>query len=259
MVDGKSTTVEWRGHPTKICILPVGAFEQHGPHLPLATDALVAEDLARAVAEELDAALLPAQPFGTSLEQTGFRGTFTLRPETLMRIVRDLADEAEAQGFRIMVVVNGHGGNHCLLPAIRDINRSNRSLKILLLYIADFRYDVGAADRATGEMDIHAGENETSYMLARFPTLVRDERPDREPERSEMPLKQSDLTTFGMGYLNPEGVIGRASRATSEKGERIFRNVVSGMTTHIRDRVRRLEALPRYSGTVHPDSSPHTE
>ena len=251
MVDGKSTTVEWRGHPTKICILPVGAFEQHGPHLPLATDALVAEDLARAVAEELNAALLPAQPFGTSLEQTGFKGTFTLRPETLMRIVRDLADEAEAQGFRIMVVVNGHGGNHCLLPAIRDINRSNRTLKILLLYIADYRYDVGAADRAPGEMDIHAGENETSYMLARFPDLVGEPRPDRMPEEGDLPLRQSDLTTFGMGVLNPEGVIGRASRATVEKGETIFRNVVSGMVAHVRDRARRLEALPRYLSLIH--------
>ena len=92
MVDGTSTTFEWQKHPARICVLPVGAFEQHGPHLPLATDALVAEDLARAVAGELDAALLPVQSFGTSLEQTGFKGSFTLRPETLMQIVRDLAE-----------------------------------------------------------------------------------------------------------------------------------------------------------------------
>jgi len=247
MVDGNSTTFEWREHTGEICVFPVGAFEQHGRHMPLATDALLAGDIARALAEELDAALLPVQSIGTSLEQTGFKGSFTLRPETLMQIIRDIADEAEAQGFRYMLVVNGHGGNHCLVPAVRDINRRNRSIKLLLLYTAEFR---PVDPQPAGEMDIHAGDSETSVMLARFPALGRSERVDREPDRSAQPMRQSDLTTFGMGYLNPEGVIGRATQATREKGEAMFRETVSAMVAHVRDRVRRLKELPRYSGRV---------
>ncbi len=250
MVDGNSTTFEWRDHEGDICVLPIGAFEQHSVHMPLATDALIAGETARRIAQELGAALLPVLPFGTSLEHAGFRGTFTLRPETLMQVVRDLADEAERQGFRYMVAVNGHGGNFCLVPVIRDINRCDRPLKILLVPIGGFRAVGSAPKRESKEMDIHAGEGETSVMLALFPHLVREERPDRPPDTSELPLQQPDLTTFGMGVMNPEGVIGRASRATAQKGKEAHEAAVRGMLAHIRDRIRRLEAMPRYSGAV---------
>jgi creatinine amidohydrolase len=221
--------------------------------MPLVTDALIAGETARRIASELDAALLPVLPYGTSLEHAGFRGSFTLRPETLMQTIRDLADEAEKQGFRYMVVVNGHGGNFCLVPVIRDINRCDRPLKILLVPIGGFRPAAapGASDeRAPREMDIHSGESETSVMLALFPELVREERPDRPADTSDHPFVQPDLTTFGMGVMNPKGVIGRASLATAEKGRAMHEAAVENMLAYIRDRIRRLEADSRYSGTV---------
>src|SRR5690349_11754551 len=119
MVDGRNTTEEWQMHAGDVCILPIGSFEQHGGHLPLSTDILGAEYFARVLAEDLGAALLPALPFGTCMEHTGFRGSVSLRPETLMQVIRDVADEMERQQFRVLVLLNGHGGNFALGPVVR--------------------------------------------------------------------------------------------------------------------------------------------
>ena len=139
LLDGTRTSPEWRKARPKLCVLPVGSFEQHSTHLPLATDNIQVEYFARFIARELGAALLPTLPYGTSLEHSGFPGTFTLRPETLMQIVRDIADAVERQGFTTMILLNGHGGNFALVPVVRDINRSDRKLKILLMTWYDFK------------------------------------------------------------------------------------------------------------------------
>ena len=246
MIDGRDTSLGWAEHGGTICILPVGSFEQHGSHLPLCTDAVMAEDIARRLAQELDAALLPALQFATSLEHSGMAGTFTLRPETLMQIIRDLAGEAEKQGFETMVVVNAHGGNHCLIPVIRDLNRSDRGLKILLLYTADFRPKLAEME---GLMDIHAGANETSLMVYRFPDLVASPRPDRPQSSEKQPLQQPDLTTFGVSHFNPEGVIGRSSLADAEKGRRLYEQMIGNMLIHIDDRLKRLSDSHSYQSS----------
>ncbi|MFL7808919.1 MAG: creatininase family protein, partial [Anaerolineae bacterium] len=82
MIDGHATSPRWQAAGTRICVLPVGSTEQHGPHLPLDTDSILAEYFARQIASSLDAALLPTLHYGTSLEHTGFRGSISLRPET---------------------------------------------------------------------------------------------------------------------------------------------------------------------------------
>ncbi len=245
MIDGNNTTFEWKQHESPICIMPIGSFEQHGSHLPLATDWLLAGAIAKELAKELDAALLPTLPFGTSLEHAGFHGTFSLKPETLMQIVRDVADEAERSGFKYLLVVNGHGGNHCLIPAIRRINREDRPIKLLHLYTAQARPSAGSAPKENF-LDIHAGEQETSTMLYKFPELVRSEMLDRPEEECEFPLEQIDLTTFGIAHLNPEGVIGRPCRATEETGKILFEGTVEYMLSYIRDRIDRLEKNSRY-------------
>ena len=246
MLDGHDTTHDWQVHTGKICVLPVGSFEQHAHHLPLDTDNIQAEFFARMVAKALDAALLPTLFFGTCLEHSGFRGSMSLRPETLMQIIRDLAGEAEHQAFRTMVVVNGHGGNHCLVPVVRDLNRVDRSLKILL--VDPWAY---CAPEIAGErgLDIHAGEWETSLMLALRPDLVRTERVDLPAAGPEAyPLRQADLTTFGAGHLNPSGAIGYPSLASAEKGRAIIASIREHMLLHVRDRIHRLQEERRYAG-----------
>ncbi len=245
MVDGNSTTLEWKQHESVICVLPIGSYEQHGAHLPLSTDWLLAGAIARKLAEDLDAALLPTLPFGTSLEHAGFCGTVSLKPTTLMQIVRDITDEAERNGFKYLLVVNGHGGNHCLIPAIRQINREDRPIKLLHLYTAQARPSAGEAPKENF-FDIHAGEQETSLMLHKFPELVREKCFDRPDEECDFPLEQIDLTTFGIAHFNPEGIIGRPSSATAETGRVLFEGTVEYMLSYVKDRIRRLEKDDRY-------------
>lgn len=248
MIDGTCTTVDWQTHPTDILILPVGSFEQHSVHLPLDTDGIQAEYFAKCLAEDLDAAVLPAIRIATSMEHTGFRGSFSLRPETLMQVVRDIADEAERQGFRLLVVVNAHGGNHALVPVCRDINRCDRPLKIILVDSWMFRVpDTGKGARRKG-LNFHAHEPETSFMLAQHPELVRSARPDAVYAEETMPLVQSDLTAFGVGHLNAGGTIGWPSDASREKGESAIATGRRGMLAFVKDRIERLRRQPRYAG-----------
>ena len=97
LLDGTRTSFEWHEASVSVCVLPVGAFEQHSRHLPLISDSFQAEYFGEFLARELDAGLLPVLSYGTSLEQTGFAGTVTLRPETLMQIIRDIAGELARQ------------------------------------------------------------------------------------------------------------------------------------------------------------------
>jgi creatinine amidohydrolase len=234
LLDGTRTSPQWRKARPKLCVLPVGAFEQHSSHLPLATDDIQVDYFGQFVARELGAALLPTLNYGTSLEHTGFRGTISLRPETLMQVIRDIAGEVERQGFRTMILLNGHGGNFSLLPVVRDINRQDRRLKILLVSWYTSVLESGAQ----GKSDIHAGEVETSVMLALRPDLVRPERPRLKP--SVKGFQQPDLTTFGMGFIAPDGVYGDSSLASREKGEKLIRRVKQDLMKHIRERLEWL-------------------
>jgi len=235
LLDGTRSSPQWRKARPKLCVLPVGAFEQHSEHLPLATDDIQVEYFGRFVAGELGAALLPTLNYGTSLEHTGFPGTVSLKPETLMQVIRDIAGEVERQGITTMILLNGHGGNFALVPVVRDINRSDRKLKILLVTWYGFQDEEGLDSTAQGKPDIHAGEGETSVMLALRPDLVQPGRP-----RLKFTVKgfeQPDLTTFGVGFVAPRGNYGDASLASREKGEKFILSSKRNLMKHIRQRL----------------------
>lgn len=249
MLDGNATTMDWQRHPGDVCILPIGSVEQHGAHMPLATDALAAEYFARLVGAELGAAVLPVQAYGNCLEHSRFRGSVSLRPETLMQVLRDIAEELERQQFRILLVMNGHGGNLSLAPAIRAFNREDRALKILLLNWWEFAEPTFAAESAALGKDVHAGELETSVMLAICPALVGTDRRDMPAQTgAALPLRQSDLNTFGTGHFNPDGPIGFPSYATAAKGDALLAAVRQHMIPFVRDRISRLRQTPDYAG-----------
>jgi creatinine amidohydrolase len=248
MIGPTNTTLDWQLHSGRTVVWAVGAFEQHSAHLPLDTDAILGDVFGRFLAEELGAALLPTQRFGTSLEQTGFRGTLTLRPETLMQIVRDVADEVERQGFTRLVLVNTHGGNHCLVPVARDINHQNRPLKILLVNFWEFADADTMRELCGGAPVCHADAFEISLFQVMAPELLRPSAPDLTRRNEALPLEQRDLTTFGVGTLSPAGTGGFPSRASKAAGETLIAAIKSGMLAFVRDRLRRLDDQPRYSG-----------
>ena len=246
LLDGSCTSFAWSKAAPSLCVLPIGAFEQHSRHLPLASDNIGAQYFAEFVARELGAALLPTLNYGTSLEQSGFKGTISLRPETLMQIVRDIASEVEQQGFTTLIILNGHGGNFAIAPAVRDINRRNGRLKILLVNHYEFA-DMELLDSPKQEKtDLHSGEFETSFLLVIAPDLIGPERADMHPVHD---WRQSDLNTFGVRYFAPDGAPGYPSLASREKGERLVASIKRNIIPFIRERLRWLEQNRAYGGT----------
>ncbi|MDH4247658.1 MAG: GNAT family N-acetyltransferase [Deltaproteobacteria bacterium] len=244
VLDTSGTSPDWQRHPTRLAVLPIGACEQHARHLPLDSDTLQAEYFARHLAQDLEAALLPAIPIGTSLEQAGFRGSLSLRPATLAAVVEDLARELESQGFTRLVIVNGHGGNFILNPTVRALNRENRRLRILLVNFWEH-----AGPELTPPGDIHAGEFETSVMLAIAPHRVSGERVDHVPPEEHPEVRQGDLTHFGIARFSPQGVWGRPSRASAEQGQRIVAAIQSNLLQFVQTRLVWLEEQGgRYQG-----------
>ena len=239
-VGPEHSSEDWQLHESGIAVWSVGAQEQHGNHLPLETDTVQGRFYSRMVAEELGAALLPILPYGTSMEHKGFRGTITITPEILMAFVRQMADELEAQSFTRLILVNAHGGNFSLGPVVREINRMDREIKILLVNPWEFR-GVGKKEQP----EVHAGESETSIMLA-LDAPVSDDRCDCDPFMDG--IRQSDLNTFGVGRLSSSGTWGYPSKSSKTKGQKMIASVRKNMIAFIKERLALLDADPRYGG-----------
>ena len=204
------TTYECAEGAGTTAVLGVGACEQHSHHLPLETDYLLSLHLGRAVAERLGAFLLNPLPYSTSLCHRGFAGTVTLRPDTLRRVVWEIAESVESWGVRYLLLVNCHGGNFVLDPTVREWNMDDRSP--FLIMVDGFS---GIADLPG---DLHSGEGETSIMLYLEPEAVRMDRAvDFVPEHP-----REDLRHLGMRGISPEGVWGRATAADAVKGKAWF-------------------------------------
>ena len=245
IADPMATTVEWQKLGRPLVVLPIGSLEQHGTHLPLATDSVQADYFGRFLAEQLGAALLPVLPIAQSYEHTGYRGTVSLRPETFMAVIRDIADELEQQNFTRLIILNGHGGNFALPTLVRDLNRADRKLKLLLVNY--WEYDRSDAGRELMRGDVHSAAWETSLMLALAPDRVRP-IPAREPEIAEPAAVQFDLNHFGLGTLRPQGPWGDPRRATAAAGQAIRKSIEDTMPTAVRERLTWLERHPQYGG-----------
>src|SRR5215475_12493290 len=157
---------------TSILCLPLGAIEQHGPHLPLDTDVVVAEGLTRRIVarwgDEFDLWQLPTLPIGLSREHDWAPGTLSLSIDGFLALVRDLAAEiVRALPARNLAIINGHGGNRGILDNLIHELRGDFALNACVLHPFDLS-GVGA-----GSGDVHGGRGETSVMLALDPQRVR--------------------------------------------------------------------------------------
>ncbi len=221
-------TVADVGKPA-LAVLPVGAFEQHGPHLPLATDSLIAGALAGGLAERLGALLLPALPVSCSQEHAGFPGTVWLAAGTLAAIIGDIRASLAHSGVERLAIVNAHGGNLVLAHLAREANLAGPRI-----WLGPGRHIQEAAFAAAGietsvHDDMHAGEYETSVLLHCHPNLVRMEK--ATDELAERPL----LAVKGLAAYSRSGTIGRPTRATAEKGRAALEAMVAVMAAEVRE------------------------
>jgi creatinine amidohydrolase len=212
-------------------VVAFGATEQHGPHLPLATDALLGDHLARLVAERLDAFLAPTVRVGCSEHHLAFPGTLSISEETFHDLVGDLVRSLARGGFRTAVLIPTHGGNFApLAAAIEKLGpvegievRAVTDLGALFAIV-----QVGAEDYGVpvGEGGLHAGEWETSMLMAIHPELVHPER--GEPGYTgDLRAALGKLFTGGVDALAPNGVIGDPARASTEHGARYWDEITA--------------------------------
>ncbi len=229
--------------PRSVLIQPIAAIEQHGPHLPLATDLLIAEATVDAVGaergDELDLWVLPPLAYGKSNEHAWAPGTVWLSATTLLAVLDDVGRSLANLPTRRLAFVNGHGGNTQLLAVANRELRLNYGLLTFLLHPSVPR-DAGggghedpAQDTELG-MGIHAGRDETSVILHLRPDLV-----DMAAATCCVPeaLAANAHVRFGgdVGFgwlsndLHPSGVIGDPTAATAERGKALFESMVTNL------------------------------
>jgi creatinine amidohydrolase len=216
-----------------VAVLPLGAIEQHGPHLPVSTDYVTATEAAQAAvetaaAESVPVVLLPGLAYTKSDEHHAFPGTIWLSWDTLMRTLVDIGRSLQTSGISRLLFVNGHGGNSALgQVACREIRR-RFGLRTFFAHLS-VPVDQGGTSSAAGElgMGIHGGHGETSLMLHLRPELVHmDLAVRRVPEH----LADYELIGFGkpvsFGWTSddfgPDGHIGDPTGATAEHGKAVF-------------------------------------
>jgi creatinine amidohydrolase len=234
--DAQSTSKEIAEAAPEIAVWGIGAIEQHSVHLPLGTDWLAVRHLARRVAEELAAFLVPALPFSMSQCHGPTAGTVWLKPETLAAVVRDTVRSLYVQGYRKVLVVNGHGGNFVLEVEMRRLNLQHADLIVLMPpHFAPRPGDARTWDKGVG---IHAGESETSTQLYINAENVQQERVDYMP-----PVGQEYLDYAFIRSISEWGVWGYPSYGTAEKGERALAYRVERIAKWARETFARVEAL----------------
>ncbi|MBK1784450.1 creatininase family protein [Prauserella cavernicola] len=209
-----ATTYDVADRGASVAILPVGSFEQHGNHLPLTTDTVIACVIANKLAAAYNVLTLAPVTFSCSHEHEGFAGTVSLSSRTLINIIGDVQASLERSSVRHLVLVNGHGGNYVLSNIVQEANVSARRLALF-----PGRRDVEAARRHAGmetgvSEDMHGGEWETSILLNEHPELVGQTYKDSDHEAADRP----HLLVTGMQGYTTRGIIGRPSLATATKG-----------------------------------------
>ena len=201
-------------------LVPVGAIEQHGPHLPTGTDTIVATGVCNAAAALCDAIVLPAIAIGCSYGHgTVLPGTLSLSPELLAQVVRQYAEWAALSGLRRLIFVNAHFGNAAAIGIATDHLRLFRpDLRVGSVNWWDSHPDVLRAITEDGE-DIHANKGETSIVMALAPDLVHLDRlvdSDDEDRTADLVFR------YTAPALSTNGVTGRPSEASKELGERLL-------------------------------------
>lgn len=224
-----------------IAVLPVAATEQHGPHLPLQVDRALVDGVVTAalphMAPDVPALFLPTQAIGLSPEHAAFPGTLTLRSETVIRLWTELGESVASTGVKKLVLLNSHGGQAGVMDIVARDLRARLGMLVYsvnwygLPLVGPLGEDVNALfSDHEHRFGIHAGDIETSMMLALAPQLVDMAQAHNFASTSEQRAQQFSIlgngksAKFGwqMQDYNPQGAVGNAAAATPEKGRAVL-------------------------------------
>ena len=201
-----------------LAIIPVGSLEQHGPHLPVMTDWAIAFELGKRVAKRMGAFLVPALPISTCREQMGKKGSVWMEPPTFYQMMTDIIMSLKVQGFKRVAILQCHGGIFVMTPLVRDLNaKYNPDLMVAVVDSCTFGATL-VKEGIIETTELHAGEGETSKILAIAPETVHmDKAVDFVPD-----VPRPYLSYGSIFRASPTGVWGEATKATAEKGEKMF-------------------------------------
>lgn len=247
-----------------IAVLPVGAIEQHGPHLPLSVDQAILDGILAAtlplIPADLPALILPTLPVGKSDEHSAYPGTLTFSAATLMAMWSDIGDSVARAGVRKLVILNSHGGQIAPMDIVaRDLRLRHKMLVVAANWFA-MGLPLGLFTPEEERFGIHAGDMETSVMRALHPGLVHmDHARDFRPLAAEMARDNKHLGLTPAGKLawaaqdmHPAGACGNAALATVEKGEKVIANAARQIVTLLQE-VDRM-TLTHLDRTPDPDA-----
>jgi creatinine amidohydrolase len=214
-----------------IAVLPLAAIEQHGPHLPLDVDVIIAEaylaQSRRIIPKELPVTFLPVQPIGVSQEHMAFPGTQTLSAEAAIHAWTTIGNDLHDAGLRKLLLMTSHGGNGTVMDIVARDLRARHGMLVVTCGWQRFGYPDGLFTETERKHGIHGGDIETSLMLAARPDVVDMGKADNfvpatvAMEKEFRWLNASRPAGFGWMTqdLHPSGAVGDATRATAQKGE----------------------------------------
>ncbi|NYT02160.1 MAG: creatininase family protein [Methanosarcinales archaeon] len=205
---------------TRTVILPVGATEEHGPHLPTCTDTLQAVEVAGEVARRRDVFVAPALPYGVCRSTRGFPGTISIGQEALRRVIYDLLLAFRETGFQCVLILTGHAGSQHMAALAEAAQRAVARVDLRVSLVTDFEFIAGLAE-APG--DGHAGEIETSRMLVLREDLVKGLPGQNFPQRP-VHLIMKDVR-----HLMGNGIMGDPTLASQAKGRDLMEAAVQGV------------------------------
>lgn len=229
-----------------LAVQPIGAVEQHGPHLPLGTDSIIAEEVSREAIRRSSGPtlLLPTISTALSREHVWAAGTISLDSHTLFGLIESMGESVKNAGIKRLVFINGHGGNSAILRvACRELRIKHQLLTFLAHPQLPLDQGGTALDDSEMGLAVHAGRSETSIMLYLRPELVHMER-----ARTNVPSWLADFNHIGFGKevtfgwssedFGSTGVIGDPTLASSDQGKSAFQSAADRLTYILEEAAR---------------------